>query len=138
MDPLPLNFPQDKTLTLNLPTAPGDRTHIPASAQPIYEILSAEIARVKAKAPPAYKPHVLDTEKRLAILFDHLNNEDLIKPDTVQELVALARAISGKQYEQAQAMFMDLMTRKNDEGSNWMVSCGFFCTTVQRCGDSKC
>jgi hypothetical protein len=50
----------------------------------MYEILDAEMQRVKAKAPANYKQHVVDTEKRLNILFDHLNNEDLLKPDTIQ------------------------------------------------------
>ena len=79
--------------------------------------------RVKAKAPAQYKQHIADTEKRLNILFDHLNNEDLLKPDTIQEMNNLANHIQGRQYDQAIAIFSDLMTNKTDEGSNWMVSC---------------
>lgn len=78
--------------------------------------------RVKAKAPAQYKQHVADTEKRLNILFDHLNNEDLLKPDTIQLMNELASNIQGRQYDQALAIFSDLMTNKNDEGSNWLVS----------------
>jgi protein transport protein SEC31 len=78
--------------------------------------------RVKAKAPAQYKAHVLDTEKRLNILFDHLNNEDLLKPDTIQEMNQLANHIQAKQYDEATSIFSELMTNKTDEGSNWMVS----------------
>lgn len=78
--------------------------------------------RVKAKAPANYKAHVVDTEKRLNILFDHLNNEDLLKPDTIDELNKLANNLQGRQYDEAAAIFSDLMTNKTDEGSNWMVS----------------
>ena len=78
--------------------------------------------RIKSKAPAQFRPQVLDTEKRLGILFDHLNNEDLLKGDTVGEMVELSRAIQGRQYDQAQTLFQDIMTRKTDEGSNWMVS----------------
>lgn len=78
--------------------------------------------RVKAKAPPQYKQHVADTEKRLNILFDHLNNEDLLKSDTIQRMNELASSIQARQYDEATAIFSDLMTNKNDEGSNWMVS----------------
>lgn len=67
-------------------------------------------------------PQVLDTEKRLNILFDHLNNEDLLKPDTVQEMVELSNHIQARRYDEAQALFTELMKNKNDEGSNWMVS----------------
>lgn len=99
----------------------GDRSHIPPASRPIFEILSADMQRVKAKAPAQYKQHVVDTEKRLNILFDHLNNEDLLKPDTIQEMNELAQHLQGKNYEAAIALFTDLMTNKTDEGSNWMV-----------------
>ncbi|KAL7773713.1 hypothetical protein CFE70_003680 [Pyrenophora teres f. teres 0-1] len=100
---------------------PDDRSHIPDVSRPIYEILEADLQRVKAKAPAQYKQHVADTEKRLNILFDHLNNEDLLKPDTIQQMNELAMNIQAKQYDTATAIFSDLMTNKTEEGSNWMV-----------------
>ncbi|KAF1916743.1 hypothetical protein BDU57DRAFT_242679 [Ampelomyces quisqualis] len=99
----------------------GDRSHIPDSSRPMYEILEADMQRVKAKAPAQYKQHVADTEKRLNILFDHLNNEDLLKPDTIQQMNELASNIQARQYDEAAAIFSDLMTNKTEEGSNWMV-----------------
>ncbi|KAF1360016.1 WD40 repeat-like protein [Lizonia empirigonia] len=98
----------------------GDRSHIPAGSQPIYEILNADMQRVKAKAPEKFKAHVIDTEKRLNILFDHLNNDD-VKPDTVQQLNELASNIQARQYDQAGVIFSDIMTNKTDEGSDWIV-----------------
>lgn len=80
------------------------------------------MARVKARAPQNFLPQVLDTEKRLSILFDHLNNEDLLQPSTVQELVQLSEHLQNRSYDEAQALFTDLMKNKNSEGSNWMVS----------------
>lgn len=77
--------------------------------------------RVKAKAPEKFKAHVIDTEKRLNILFDHLNNED-VKPDTIQQLNELANNIQARQYDQAGVIFSDIMTNKTDEGSDWIVS----------------
>ena len=77
--------------------------------------------RVKAKAPEKFKAHVIDTEKRLNILFDHLNNDD-VKPDTVQQLTDLANNIQARQYDQAGVIFSDIMTNKTDEGSDWIVS----------------
>ncbi|KAH9875121.1 protein transport protein S31 [Plenodomus biglobosus] len=100
---------------------PGDRSHIPDSSRRIYEVLDADMQRVKSKAPAQYKQHVVDTEKRLNILFDHLNNEDLLKPDTIEELNKLADNMQGRQYDEAIAIFSNLMTNKTDEGSNWMV-----------------
>ncbi|KAF2839646.1 hypothetical protein M501DRAFT_1015741 [Patellaria atrata CBS 101060] len=99
----------------------GDRSHIPVTSQPIFDILSADMQRIKARAPAAFKPQVNDTEKRLNILFDHLNNEDLLKPDTIQELNELVQHLQCRNFDAAQAVFTNLMTTKNDEGSNWMV-----------------
>ncbi|KAJ9665574.1 protein transport protein S31 [Coniosporium apollinis] len=100
---------------------PGDRSHIPSASQPIFEILNKDMQRVKSRAPQNFMPQVLDTEKRLNILFDHLNNEDLLKPDTISEMNELAQHLQARNYDQAQALFTDLMTNKTDEGSNWMV-----------------
>lgn len=79
------------------------------------------MARVKARAPASFKPQVTDTEKRLDILYDHLNNEDLVKPDTVQQLVELSRAIEAKDYAKAGEIQMEIHRDKVDECGNWMV-----------------
>ncbi|KAI9874737.1 MAG: protein transport protein S31 [Pleopsidium flavum] len=99
----------------------GDRSHIPPNAQPIFEILNGDMQRVKSRAPASFKPQVTDTEKRLNILFDHLNNEDLLKPDTVDNMSELAHALQARNYEQAQAIHVDILTNKTDECGNWMV-----------------
>ena len=78
--------------------------------------------RVKSRAPSSFKAQVNDTEKRLNILFDHLNNEDLLKADTIASMVVLAQAIQSKDFEQAQAIHVEIMTNKTDECGNWMVS----------------
>lgn len=106
----------------NTHVAPGDRSHIPPNAQPIYELLDHDMKRVKSRAPSSFTPQVNDTEKRLNILFDHLNNEDLLKADTVVSMVELSRAIQARDFEQAQAIHVEIMTNKTDECGHWMVS----------------
>lgn len=100
----------------------GDRSHIPANARAIFEILSSDMQRVKARAPQSFKTQVNDAEKRLNILFDHLNNEDLLKEQTVQDMVQLAQALQSRDYEQAQTIHVDIMTNRTEECGNWMVS----------------
>jgi len=78
--------------------------------------------RVKSRAPATFKAQVNDTGKRLNILFDHLNNEDLLKPDTVAQMVELAQALRAREFEQAQAIHVDVMSNKTEECGNWMVS----------------
>jgi protein transport protein SEC31 len=77
--------------------------------------------RVKARAPASFKAQVNDTEKRLDILYDHLNNEDLIKPDTVQQLVELATAMQNKDFTRAAEIQMEVHRDKVEECGNWMV-----------------
>ena len=106
--------------------AAGDRSHIPDQAQPIYEYLHQDMQRVKSKAPAAYKAQVNDAEKRLNILFEHLNNETLLKPATVSDMVELAAAIRARDYDKAQAIHLDLMTNRTEECTMWMVSVDAF------------
>ena len=101
----------------------GDRSHIPASAQPIVDILGPEVARIKSVAPAAFKPQVDDMEKRINILFDHLNNEELLKLDTVQTMVEISRCVQNKDWDRAQAEFTEMQKAKGEsEGGVWMVS----------------
>lgn len=80
---------------------------------------------MKAKAPLQFKAHVTDAEKRLNLLYDHLNNKDLLISDTVESMVELAKAIRSKDYEQAQAIHIDIVSNKSDQCGQWMV-CGSF------------
>lgn len=100
----------------------GDRSHIPAGAQRLVEIFTSDMQRVASKAPASFAPQVKDTQKRLNILFDHLNNEELVKPDTIQRLSELAEALASKNFDQAAKLQVDIQREKTDECGNWMVS----------------
>jgi protein transport protein SEC31 len=78
--------------------------------------------RVRSKAPKNFEPQVKDTEKRLDILFDNLNNETLLKPGTIQEMVQLSEALRAKNYDQAQEIHLSIVTQKSDECGAWMVN----------------
>lgn len=88
---------------------------------PIYEILSADMQRVKSRAPSSFKAQVDDAERRLNILFDRLNNEDLLKPNTVADMVELSRAIEDRDFDTARNLHVDIMTNRMEECGNWMV-----------------
>lgn len=108
---------------------------------PVYEILLSDMQRVKARAPTSFKAQVDDAERRLNILFDHLNNEDLIKPNTVEDLANLARAIQSKDYETARVIHLDIMTNRTEECGNWMVSISFqslFKYLTNNCNAGRC
>jgi len=90
------------------------------------EIFTNDMQRVASKAPPSFAAQVKDTQKRLNILFDHLNNEELVRPDTIQRLSELADALQSKNYDAAAKLQVDIQREKTDECGNWMVSRGFF------------
>ncbi|KAI0556053.1 WD40 repeat-like protein [Xylaria curta] len=100
---------------------PGDRSHIPPSAQQLVDVFSRDMQRVATKAPASFAPQVKDTQKRLGLLFDHLNNGELVKPDTIEQLTKLALALEGKDYPEAQRLQVEIQRDKTEECGNWMV-----------------
>lgn len=85
-------------------------------------IFGSDMQRVAGKAPPSFAAQVKDTQKRLNILFDHLNNEDLLKSDTIDRLNDLAQALQARDYETAAKMQGEIQREKVEECGNWMVS----------------
>jgi len=104
----------------------GDRSHIPPHALELVDIFSRDMQRVAAKAPASFAAQVKDTQKRLGLLFDHLNNEELIKPETIDQLAQLAGALQAREYEVASKIQIDIQTHKTEECGQWMVSTSSF------------
>lgn len=77
--------------------------------------------RVAAKAPATFAPQVKDTQKRLNLLFDHLNNEELVQPATIEQLTQLAQALQSRDYGSAQRLQVEIQRDKTEECGNWMV-----------------
>ncbi|KAK4157453.1 hypothetical protein C8A00DRAFT_29601 [Chaetomidium leptoderma] len=100
---------------------PGDRSNIPPNAQRMVEMLSQDMQRVASKAPATFAPQVKDTQKRLGLLFDHLNNGELVRPDTVEQLAQIAEAIAGKDFDAASRIQMEIFKEKVEECGQWMV-----------------
>jgi len=84
-------------------------------------IFTTDMQRVASKAPASFAPQVKDTQKRLNILFDHLNNEDLIRQDTIEKLNSIAQALQLKEYDAATRMQVEIQREKMEECGNWMV-----------------
>lgn len=58
-------------------------------------------------------------EKRLNILYDHLNNDDLLSTEAKQTLKEIAMKLSEKQYGEAGAMILSFASSFPDEVGNW-------------------
>ncbi|KAL9085850.1 MAG: hypothetical protein Q9159_004456 [Coniocarpon cinnabarinum] len=98
---------------------PGDRSHIPVEAQPIFDVIHPEMQRIKARAPANFKPQVDDTEKRLNILFDGLNNLT-IPQEAVAKMRDLAGVMQSRDFERAQGLHGELL-REVEGGGSWLV-----------------
>lgn len=100
---------------------PGDRSHISSEARPIYELLEQELNNVKPQIPENYKRQVDDIEKRLGILFDHLNNDDLLSSETVNDLLALSQALAEGNHDTASEIRLAILTTRVEECGQWMA-----------------
>ena len=79
------------------------------------------MARVKSRAPASFKPQVNDTEKRLDILYDHLNNDELLSEGTVEQIKELAESVQRRDWARATEIQVDAQVNKSEECGNWMV-----------------
>lgn len=100
---------------------PGDRSHIPSSAAPVFDILTSELEVVKPKIPEKFSKQLKDAEKRINILFDHLNNDDLLTPDAVQMMGSVCQQLVEGNFTESQALLLELATQHSSETGNWMV-----------------
>ncbi|KAF8224277.1 hypothetical protein L208DRAFT_1312374 [Tricholoma matsutake] len=100
---------------------PGDRSHIPESARPAFDIISEQLNRLRQTTPPQQKRLVDDLERRINPLFDALNCETLAKP-VLDQLLVLTRAIESRDRPAALAIHVDLLTRgsQTDDIGLWM------------------
>ncbi|KAF8928264.1 protein transport protein S31 [Dissophora ornata] len=98
----------------------GDRTHIPAGHRLIYNVLASELALARQYATPAAKRPLDDAEKKLNVLFDMLNNEEVSQP-VVDQMLLLAQALQAKNYNSAYQIHLELHSSRTDEVSSWMT-----------------
>ncbi|KTW27849.1 uncharacterized protein T551_02816 [Pneumocystis jirovecii RU7] len=116
-----LGFVSKSTTLQNSKYPPGDRSHIPLSLKPIFEGLSSEMEKVKKYAPSGFTRQIQDTERRLNILFDHLNNGTDLSNDLLDEMRILVDAMLAKDYQVALNVHINLVTTKTEECGHWMV-----------------
>lgn len=100
---------------------PGDRSHIPPNAQRLVEILSSELRRIGPLAPASYAPQVKDAQRRLDMLFDHLNNGELVQPATIDQLTQMADAMQNRDFDTAFKLQEEIHKEKAEECGQWMV-----------------
>ena len=88
---------------------PGDRTHVAPKAQPIVQVLTAELGRLRQVAPPGQHKMVSDTEKRLNLLFDMLNCGTL-SDKSVDKVLEIVDAIKARDQQRALELHLGMLT----------------------------
>jgi protein transport protein SEC31 len=87
----------------------------------VYEALSSEFARVKQANPHAagtVKKVIEDTERRLNVLYDELNN-GRIPDNTTDRISQINEAIKSGDAGSAMHMHTDLLTSATTEVAHW-------------------
>lgn len=98
---------------------PGDRSHIPEGSKPVYETLLKIHEAIKPKIPERFAKHGVDMNKRLNILYDHLNNDDLLSEAAIGELKKICDALEAKDFATASSLNLALATNHSDEMGHW-------------------
>lgn len=100
---------------------PGDRSHIPEESLPVFASLTKILQDLRPLIPEKYAKHAVDMEKRLNLLFDHLNNEDLLSSGAIAKLKLVCAALEAKDYSNASALNIEISTAHSDEVGNWQT-----------------
>lgn len=98
---------------------PGDRSHIPEISLPIFTSLSRALEDIKPKIPERYAKHGVDMEKRINLLFDHLNNSDLLSDESIVALKEVCTALEARDYATANTLNIQIATNHSEEIGNW-------------------
>ena len=99
---------------------PGSRDHIPPQDLPIYQGLTAELQRVQASAPEKYRRPLEDSDRRLNVLFDQINNGVLGEP-ILAKLRHITQLLAQKDFANAYRTNMELTASSMDECREWIT-----------------
>ncbi|CCD22445.1 Sec31p NDAI_0A02880 [Naumovozyma dairenensis CBS 421] len=94
---------------------------IPEDQQPIVDYLKEELVRVTPLTPKEYHKQLKDCDKRLKILYGHLERQDLLTQPTINELKELVECMKQKDYTKAMQIHTDIGTNHPEEGGNWLT-----------------
>ncbi|KAJ2371295.1 protein transport protein S31, partial [Coemansia sp. RSA 2607] len=93
----------------------GDRSHLPSEWAGVFSGLNGHLQRAKQFAAPAQKRMVDDADRRLNLLFDLMNCDEVKMKDKLAPVFdQLVQAINSRQFPQALHCQAELMTMNSD------------------------
>lgn len=96
-------------------------TTIPEDQREIIDFLKEELERVTPLTPKEYSKQLKDCDKRLKILYQHLENQDLLTQPTIDKLKQIIVFLKEKKYSEAMQIHIDIATNHSHEGGNWLT-----------------
>lgn len=105
---------------------PGDRSHLSPEAKKVFESFTGTLESVRPLVSQQYPKQFKDTEQRLNILFDTLNNAELPSA-VVTKLVALSSALGLKNFDEAAKTQHEIATQHTEVGGKWMTGVKRLC-----------
>ncbi|KAJ1945679.1 protein transport protein S31, partial [Linderina macrospora] len=97
----------------------GDRSHLPAEWKPVVLSLTQHLSRAKQFAAPAQKRMVDDSERRLNLLFDLMNCDEVKKKEQLAPVFqALVGELDARRFPAALHHQAELMTINSDLTTN--------------------
>lgn len=103
------------------PIAPDAPVTVPEDQQEIVDFLKGELERVTPLTPKEYSKQLKDCDKRLKILYGHMERQDLLTQPTVDKLKKIVECLKNKQYTEAMEIHVDIATNNSQEGGNWLT-----------------
>ncbi|KAJ9080134.1 protein transport protein S31 [Entomophthora muscae] len=101
--------------------APMDRSKMPPKYKQVFEQLSKSLAAVKSAGfPPAQQRMVIDVDRRMTMLFDAMNSDQLHAP-LAGLLAEYGQALEAKDYSKALNLQSDMVNRHVDQVGTWVL-----------------
>lgn len=99
----------------------GDKSHIPASQMPLVNDLQKFVSQsLQAANGLQQKKMAEDAEKKIAILFDQMNNSE-VPQDVVGKLNELVAALNVNDFQNAHRTQLEMMTTRIEVTGGWIV-----------------
>ncbi|CCE61388.1 hypothetical protein TPHA_0A03100 [Tetrapisispora phaffii CBS 4417] len=96
-------------------------TTLPPDQQDVIIFFQQELERVTPLIPKEYGKQLKDCTKRLKILFEHLQNQDLLTQPTVDKLKQIIELMKTQSYDEATQISVAIATEHAHEGGNWLT-----------------
>lgn len=93
----------------------------PKDQKSIVDFFTSELQRVTPLIPQEYSKQLKDCDKRLNILFKHLERGDLLTQSTIDKLYQIVQLLENNQYADAVLIHKDLATNHTAEAGNWLT-----------------